>query len=69
MLDLRTINSVFEIMSNRGDETVALEKISSSEWKPISSQQMYGRVRAAVKLLESWGIKRGDRVALVSENR
>jgi long-chain acyl-CoA synthetase len=69
MLDLRTINSVFEIMSNRGDETVALEKISSNEWKPISSQQMYGRVRAAVQLLESWGIKRGDRVALVSENR
>jgi long-chain acyl-CoA synthetase len=69
MLDLQTVNSVFEIMSSRGGETVALEKISSSEWKPISSQQMYGRVRALVQQLESWGIKRGDRVALVSENR
>ena len=69
MLDLQTVNSVFEIMSSRGDETVALEKITSSEWKPISSKQMYGRVRAAVALLESWGVKRGDRVALVSENR
>jgi len=69
MLDLQTVNNVFEIMSSRGDETVALEKISSSEWKPVSSQQMYGRVRAVVALLQSWGIKRGDRVALVSENR
>jgi long-chain acyl-CoA synthetase len=69
MLDLQTVNSVFEIMSSRGGETVALEKVSSSEWKPISSQQMYGRVRALVQQLESWGVKRGDRVALVSENR
>jgi long-chain acyl-CoA synthetase len=69
MLDLRTINDVFEIASSRGDETVALEKITTSEWKPVTSAQMYGRVRALVQLLESWGIQRGDRVALVSENR
>src|ERR1700759_402455 len=30
---------------------------------------MYGRVRATVELLKRWGIKRGDRVAMVSENR
>jgi long-chain acyl-CoA synthetase len=30
---------------------------------------MYGRVRAVAELLQSWGIQRGDRVALVSENR
>ena len=68
MLDFGTINDLFERMSHRGDATVALWK-SGSEWKPISSQQMYGRVRAVVELLQSWGIKRGDRVALVSENR
>jgi long-chain acyl-CoA synthetase len=69
MLDLRTVNSVFEIAGNLGDTTVAMEKISAGEWKPISSKQIYGRVRACVALLESWGVKRGDRVALVSENR
>ena len=68
MLDFGTINDVFKRMSHRGDMTVALWK-SGSEWKPISSQQMYGRVRAVVELLQSWGIQRGDRVALVSENR
>ncbi len=68
MLNFDTINDLFIRMSHRGDTTVALWK-SGEEWKPISSQQMYGRVRAVVELLQSWGIQRGDRVALVSENR
>ena len=68
MLDFRTINDVFARMSHRGDATVAWYK-DHNEWKPISSRAMYGRVRATVELLRSWGIKRGDRVALVSENR
>ena len=68
MLDFGTINDLFERMSHRGNTTVALWK-SGGDWKPISSQQMYGRVRAVVELLQSWGIQRGDRVALVSENR
>jgi long-chain acyl-CoA synthetase len=68
MLDVSTINDLFAGMSHRGDTTVAMWK-TGGEWKPISSQQMYGRVRAVVELLQSWGVKRGDRVALVSENR
>jgi long-chain acyl-CoA synthetase len=68
MLDFGTINELFGWMSHRGDTQVASWR-SGSEWKPITSQQMYGRVRAMVELLQSWGIKRGDRVALVSENR
>ncbi len=68
MLDFGTINDLFVRMSHRGDTTVALWK-AGAEWKPISSQQMYGRVRAVAELLQSWGIQRGDRVALVSENR
>jgi long-chain acyl-CoA synthetase len=68
MLDLQTVNSVFEIMSSRGETTVAMEKVAGG-WRDISSQQMYGRVRGVVELLKSWGIQRGDRVALVSENR
>jgi long-chain acyl-CoA synthetase len=69
MLDFRTINDVFVRMSHRGNAVAAMEKIKGNEWKPITSQQMYGRVRAVAALLQSWGVKRGDRVALVSENR
>ena len=67
-LDFATVNDVFERMSHRGGTTVALWK-SGGEWKEISSQQMYGRVRAVVELLQRWGMKRGERVGLVSENR
>lgn len=68
MLDLQTVNSVFERMSGRGDETVVLWN-AAGEWKPITSRQFYGRVRAMVEALKSWGIQPGDRVALLSENR
>jgi long-chain acyl-CoA synthetase len=68
MLEFGTINDVFDLVGNRGDTTVAMWK-SGGEWKSISSQQMYGRVRAVVELLQSWGIQRGDRVSLVAENR
>ena len=68
MLDFSTINELFLFTSQRGSKTVAQWK-DHNEWKPISSQAMYGRVRAAVELLRRWGIQRGDRVALVSENR
>jgi long-chain acyl-CoA synthetase len=68
MLEFGTINDVFDLVGNRGNTTVALWK-TGGEWKPISSQQMYGRVRAVAELLQSWGIQHGDRVALVAENR
>jgi long-chain acyl-CoA synthetase len=68
MLEISTINDLFGQMSHRGDETVVLWQ-TGGEWKPISSQGMYGRVRAVVQLLRRWGIQRGDRVAIVSENR
>jgi long-chain acyl-CoA synthetase len=69
MLDFGTINDICAFVGGRGDTTVAMEKLKGSTWAPISSRQMYGRVRAVAELLQSWGIQRGDRVALVSENR
>lgn len=68
MVEVRTVNDIFRKMSERGDDTVALWQ-SGGEWKPITSRQMYGRVRAVVEKLQSWGIQKGDRVALVGENR
>lgn len=68
MLELATLNDVFAIVAARDDETVAQWQ-SGGEWKPITAKQMYGRVRAVAEKLQSWGIQRGDRVALVGENR
>jgi long-chain acyl-CoA synthetase len=68
MLELRTINDILANIAKREDETVALWK-SAEGWKPIMGRTMYGRVRAMVQGMESWGIQRGDRVAIISENR
>ena len=46
-LEFATINDVFERMSHQGATPVAMFK-TGNEWKEISSEQMYGRVRALV---------------------
>ena len=68
MIDVQTVNDIFEIATRRGDETVAMWNNRGS-WEPISSKMLYGRVRALVEKLQSWGIQRGDRIALIGENR
>jgi long-chain acyl-CoA synthetase len=68
LLDLNTINDVFALIAARADETVARVQDGGS-WKDISGKTMYGRVRALVQALQGWGIQKGDRIALISENR
>jgi long-chain acyl-CoA synthetase len=41
----------------------------SGQWQPISSDQIYQRVRALAKAFLGWGVQKGDRIALISENR
>ena len=38
-------------------------------WQPISSREFASKVSGVVQALRSWGISRGDRVAILSENR
>ncbi|HEY0265059.1 MAG TPA: long-chain fatty acid--CoA ligase [Granulicella sp.] len=68
-LNLATVNDVFVRASSRGDKTAMLWQDPGGVWKPITSDELYGRVRALAEVLSSWGVQRGDRVALISENR
>jgi long-chain acyl-CoA synthetase len=39
------------------------------QWQPISSDQIYQRVRALAGAFLAWGAQKGDRIALIGENR
>jgi long-chain acyl-CoA synthetase len=38
-------------------------------WAPISAAELYRSVVGVARMLESWGVRKGDRVAILSENR
>jgi len=40
-----------------------------SAWQVISSRQLYGYVATLARVLKQWGMHKGDRVAILSENR
>ena len=40
-----------------------------AEWQIISSRQLYGYVATLARILKQWGIHKGDRVAILGENR
>jgi len=69
MFDLRTVNDVLVRATGRGDRAVMMAQDSAASWSPISSVELYGRVRALADVLRSWGLGKGDRVAILSENR
>src|SRR5277367_3343300 len=69
MFDLATVNDVFAMVSGRGDRAVMMAQGADGTWTPISSSELYGRVRALADVLRGWGVVEGDRVAILSENR
>ena len=69
VLEITTVNDVFARTSGRGDQTVMQWRDADGAWKPIASAELYGRVRALAEMLANWGVGKGDRVAIVAENR
>src|SRR3954451_3244654 len=66
--DLKTINDVFFAVVDRQTPRVMAYR-EGANWKYISSQDFYRRVVATAKWLQLQGVKKGDRVAILSENR
>jgi long-chain acyl-CoA synthetase len=69
MWQIATLNEAFLKISGRGGKTVWRWQDSDGAWKPIAAADAYGRVRALAAALAAWGVGKGDRVALLSENR
>src|ERR1700676_4773299 len=67
-MSLHTLNDIlFAVCSNRRDR-VMLQR-GAQGWTPISSTEIYRGVVGIARALESWGVRKGDRVAILSENR
>src|SRR5690348_11236399 len=67
-MDLNTLNDIFFGIAGR-DQPEFLLHLIGEQWRPISSQEFAGKVGGVVSALRSWGIGKGDRVAILGENR
>ena len=66
---LSTINDLFVRIAAAANPRAVLWQDEFSHWHPISSDQMYQRVRALAMAILRFGAQKGDRIALISENR
>src|SRR6202790_4627877 len=67
-MSLRTLNDILLTVSRSRRERVMLQK-GTLGWGPVSAAEVYRGVVGVSRMLESWGIGKGDRVAILSENR
>jgi long-chain acyl-CoA synthetase len=67
-VSLETLNDIFFAIADREQQELFL-RWDESGWKPVSSHEFVRRVSSLSKALGSYGISRGDRVAILSENR
>lgn len=64
----QTLNDIFFAIVERRQDRVMLVR-EASQWAPVSSQQLYRDVAGVARALSQWGLIKGDRLAILSENR
>ncbi len=67
-MSIATLNDIFFTAVTHNLDRAMLYR-ESGNWLPISSRQFGQSVARVARALHSWGIRRGDRIALLSENR
>jgi long-chain acyl-CoA synthetase len=67
-MSLQTLNEILFAVSASQSNRVMIRR-QASGWVPISSAEIYRSVVGVSRALASWGIRKGDRVAILSENR
>jgi long-chain acyl-CoA synthetase len=63
-----TLNDIFSTIVERDLERVMLQR-EGSQWIPISAKELQSYVLGMAGALRRWGVGKGDRVAILSENR
>jgi long-chain acyl-CoA synthetase len=67
-MSLRTLNDILLAVRRSGRERVMMQK-GALGWASISASEVYRGVVGVARMLEAWGIRKGERVAILSENR
>jgi long-chain acyl-CoA synthetase len=71
-MSIATLNDIFFAAVERNLDRMMLFQENgspSNQWLPLSSREFGRRVARTAHTLHSWGIQRGDRVCILSENR
>jgi long-chain acyl-CoA synthetase len=64
----RTLNDIFFAIVERKQDPVMLVR-EASGWAPVGTRQFYRDVAGMARALSHWGLVKGDRLAILSENR
>lgn len=64
----QTLNDIFQSIAEHGHERVMLAQ-ESAQWKPITARELHCYVLGVARAFRKWGLEKGDRVAILSENR
>lgn len=67
-MSITTLNDIFFAAVERNLDQMLVHR-QAGQWLPISSQEFGRRVARTARVLHDWGIRKGDRVAILSENR
>jgi long-chain acyl-CoA synthetase len=67
-MGLATLNDVFFAATERNLDRAMLHR-QQGKWLPISSSDFRRNVARTAHALQEWGIRPGDRIAILSENR
>ncbi len=67
-MSLSTLNDIFFAAVERNLDRIMLYR-EAGKWVPITSREFGRRVARLARALHAWGIRPGDRIAILSENR
>jgi long-chain acyl-CoA synthetase len=69
MFNLETLVDVVGLIAASKRERAILWQDAAGNWHPLSTGELLARVHAVAQAFCSWGIVKGDRIALLAENR
>ena len=69
MFHIETLNDVLLLAAGRGAGPAMQWRQADGSWHTISGTDLLGRVRRLANVLTGWGVQKGDRIALLTENR